>query len=73
MFLIYTIFNCIFILVFSSTDATTGEILMSGRHVMMGYMGNQEKTAETVVDSKEGWLRYAKIFRFAFNYNIKFF
>ena len=30
---------------------------MSGRHVMMGYMGNEEKTAETVVDSKEGWLR----------------
>ena len=24
----------------------------------MGYMGNEEKTAETVVDSKEGWLRY---------------
>jgi long-chain-fatty-acid--CoA ligase ACSBG len=41
----------------SSTDATTGEILMSGRHVMMGYMGNREKTDETVVDSKEGWLR----------------
>ena len=30
---------------------------MSGRHVMMGYMGNEEKTAEAVVDSKEGWLR----------------
>ena len=45
------------ILVFSSTDTTTGEILMSGRHVMMGYMGNEEKTVETVVDTKEGWLR----------------
>ena len=51
-------FQLYLILVFSSTDATTGEILMSGRHVMMGYMGSQEKTAETVVDSKEGWLRY---------------
>ena len=31
---------------------------MSGRHVMMGYMGSEERTAETVVDSEEGWLRY---------------
>ena len=43
--------------IFCSPDTETGEILMSGRHVMMGYMGNEEKTAETVVDSKEGWLR----------------
>ena len=42
----------------SPTDTTTGEILMSGRHVMMGYMGSEERTAETVVDSEEGWLRY---------------
>ena len=31
---------------------------MSGRHVMMGYMGSEERTAETVIDSEEGWLRY---------------
>ena len=50
----------IFLLSISSpTDTTTGEILMSGRHVMMGYMGSEERTAETVVDSEEGWLRYA--------------
>jgi len=41
----------------SPTDTTTGEILMSGRHVMMGYMGSEERTAETVIDSEEGWLR----------------
>ena len=46
-----------FILILSPTDTTTGEILMSGRHVMMGYMGSEEKTAETVLDSEEGWLR----------------
>ena len=32
---------------------------------MMGYMGNEEKTAETVVDSKEGWLRYVKTIMYA--------
>ena len=34
-----------------------GEILMRGRHVMMGYLLDQEKTADAVEDSKEGWLR----------------
>ena len=38
----------------------SGEILISGRHVMMGYLGNKEKTLETVEDTQEGWLRYKK-------------
>ena len=33
---------------------------MSGRHVMMGYMGSEERTAETLEDSEEGWLRYER-------------
>ena len=31
---------------------------MSGRNVMMGYMGSEEKTLEALEDSEEGWLRY---------------
>ena len=46
----------------------SGEILMSGRNVMMGYLNNTEKTAETVEDSKEGWLRYDQPLS---NYNLE--
>jgi long-chain-fatty-acid--CoA ligase ACSBG len=31
-----------------------GEILFRGRHIMMGYMKNPEKTAESIDD--QGWL-----------------
>ena len=38
-------------------EPKAGEILMGGRHVMMGYLGNPKQTAETIEDTKEGWLR----------------
>jgi len=35
----------------------TGEICMQGRHVMMGYLNNAEKTAEAIEDGVDGFLR----------------
>ena len=43
--------------VYTSELCREGEILMGGRHVMMGYLKEKQKSAETVEDTLEGWLR----------------
>ena len=38
-------------------DPVSGEICMQGRHVMMGYLNNPEKTEEAIEDGADGFLR----------------
>jgi len=38
-------------------DPASGEICMQGRHVMMGYLNNRDKTDETMEDGEDGFLR----------------
>jgi long-chain-fatty-acid--CoA ligase ACSBG len=41
-------------LIFNPEENGEGEICMRGRHVMMGYLNNEEKTIETI--DKDGFL-----------------
>ena len=51
-FLRFLLVFIIYLLFFSSIS---GEILMQGRNVMMGYLNQPEKTDEAI--TKSGWLR----------------
>jgi len=39
------------------SNGNGGEICMRGRHVMMGYLNDTEKTSECLTDGEEGFLR----------------
>ena len=43
----------------TKTDPATGEVIFTGRHLMMGYMYNEEATTKTI--DPDGWLHSGDI------------